>query len=60
MRYNIKIQKLIKGEDTVKYAKEQRTKWWRYLNRMEDIELVKKITDWKPTGVRTNGRPENR
>ena len=60
MRYNIEIQKLIKGEDTVKYAKAQRTKWWRYLKRMEDIELVKKITDWKTTGVRTNGWPENR
>jgi hypothetical protein len=28
--------------------------------RMEDIKLVKKITDWNPIGVRTKGQPKNR
>jgi len=27
---------------------------------MEDIKLVKKITDWNPIGVRTEGQPMNR
>jgi len=27
---------------------------------MEDIKLVKEITDWSPVGVRTTGRPKNR
>jgi hypothetical protein len=27
---------------------------------MDDIELVKKITDWNPTSTRTKGRPKNR
>jgi hypothetical protein len=35
-------------------------KWWRRLNRMEDIKLVKKVTVLKPTEVRTEGRPKNR
>ena len=25
---------------------------------MEDIKLVKEITDWSPVGVRTNRRPK--
>ena len=27
---------------------------------MEDITLVKKITEWDPIGVRTKGQPQNR
>jgi hypothetical protein len=27
---------------------------------MEDIKLVKKITDWNRIGVRTKGQPKNR
>jgi hypothetical protein len=29
------------------------------LNRMEDMKLVKKITDWNLKGVGTRGRPKN-
>jgi len=35
-------------------------KWWGHLNRMEDIKLVKKITDWNSVGIGTKGRPKNR
>jgi len=35
-------------------------KWWRRLNRMEDIKLVKKVTVWKCTEVRTEGHTKNR
>jgi hypothetical protein len=42
------LQKLIKGEDIVKYIRAQRIKWWGHLNRVEDMKLVKKITDWNP------------
>jgi hypothetical protein len=48
-----KLQKLIKGEDIVKYIQAQRIKWWKILSRMEDIKLLKKITDWNIVGVRT-------
>jgi hypothetical protein len=33
---------------------------WGHLNRMEGVRLVKKITDWNTTGLRTKGRPKNR
>ena len=53
IRSNNELQKLIKGKDIVKYIKAQSIKWCGRLNRMEDIKLVKKITGWKPIGVRT-------
>jgi hypothetical protein len=43
---------------TVKYIKG--TKNLKNVNRIEDIKLVSKITDWNPMGVRTKGRPKNR
>jgi hypothetical protein len=33
---------------------------WAHLSRMEDINLVKKITDWNPVGVRTKVWPKIR
>ena len=48
----------IRGGDIIKYTKIQRVKLWRYLSRMESIKLVKKTTNWKPVGIRTNGRPK--
>jgi len=57
---NKELQQLIRGEYIVKYIKEQRIKFWGYLNGMEDVKLVKKITDWNPTGLRAKARPKNR
>jgi hypothetical protein len=51
---------LIKGEDIVKNTTAQRIKWQGHLNRMEDIKLVIKITDWNPTGIRTKERSKNK
>jgi len=59
VRNNSELRKLIK-ESTVKYIQGQRMKWWRRLNGMEGIKLVKKVTVWKPIEVRTEGRPKNR
>ena len=55
IRSYYKLQKLIKGEDIVKYIGAQRIKWWGHLHRMEYIKLVKKTTDWNSMGVRTKG-----
>jgi len=57
---NKELQQLIRGEYIVKYIKEQRIKFWGYLNGMEDVKLVKKNTDWNPTGLRAKARPKNR
>jgi len=44
IRSNNELQKLIKGEDIVKYTVAQRIKWWGHLTRMEGIKLVKITT----------------
>ena len=51
------MQKLIEGENTVKYIKAQRI-LQGHLNRMEHIKLDKKIIDWNSTGVRTKGQQQ--
>jgi len=51
---------LIRGKDTDRYMKHNKVKWRGYLNRMEDIKLAKKITDWNPMGIRTERPPSNR
>jgi len=50
----------IKGGNIIKYTKIQIVELWRHLNRMEDIKLVKKITNWIPKSLRINGRPKIR
>ena len=60
IRNNKKLQKLIKSEDIVRYITAQIIKWLGHLNRRENTELVKKITEWNPTGVRTKRRSKDK
>jgi hypothetical protein len=57
VRNNNELRKLIE-ENIVKYEyiQGQRMKWWRRLNSMEDMKLVKNVTVWKTIEVRTEGR----
>jgi hypothetical protein len=57
IRSNKESQNWIRGQDTDKYMKHNRAKWRGHLNKMEDMKLVKKITDWNPMGIRTEGPP---
>jgi hypothetical protein len=41
---NDELQKLIKGE-YINYIKAYEINWWGHINGMEEIKLVKKITD---------------
>jgi hypothetical protein len=34
--------------------------WWRHINGMNDIKLVKEIVYWNRIGVITKGRPKIR
>jgi beta-galactosidase beta subunit len=49
------LQLWIEWEDIINYTKIQTVKFWQYFNRMEDIQLVKKITNWNLIGMRNNG-----
>ena len=44
----------------VKYIKAERIKWRGHVDRMEDLKVVKKVTDLNPMGIRTEGRPKTR
>lgn len=54
-RNDEKLEKLMRGEDIIKYIKAQKIKWWRHLNRMEITKRVTKTTEWKLTGMKTKG-----
>jgi hypothetical protein len=53
-------EKLMRGEDVVKYITAQRIKRLGHLNRMEETKTVKKITEWNAIGKSYKGRPKNR
>jgi hypothetical protein len=50
-RSNDDLEKLMRGEDIVKYIRAQRTKWWGHLNRVERTKVVRNITEWNPIGM---------
>lgn len=53
-------EQIIKGEDIVKFAKSQQIRRFGYVGRMTDNSNVKIITNWKPLGTRSKGRPRKR
>jgi hypothetical protein len=60
IRNNEELEKLMRGEDIVKYITAQRIKLWGHLTRMEKTQMVRKIMEWNPIGMRTKGCPKNR
>jgi hypothetical protein len=50
----------MRGEDVFKYIRTRWIKWWRHLNRMEKTKTVRKIMEWNPIGMRSEGCPRNR
>ena len=60
IRNSDELEKLMRGEDVVKYITAQRIKRWGHLNRMEETKTVRKIKEWNPIGKSSKERPENR
>jgi hypothetical protein len=60
IRTNSELDSLTGGVNIVRYIKAQRLRWFGHIQRMEDDRMVKKLTNWKPFGKRTVGRPKNR
>ena len=52
--------KLIEGEDIVRFIKAQRIKWLRYIPRMDQARPIRKLLDWKPMETRPVVRPRQR
>jgi hypothetical protein len=56
-RTNWEVEKLNKGENIVKWIKEQRISWLGHLERMEEDMMPKKIFTRELKGMRRRGRP---
>jgi len=56
-RPNRELEELSKGENIVKWIKEQRISWLGHLERMEEDRMPKKIFTQELEGTRRRGRP---
>jgi hypothetical protein len=54
------LEKLMRGEDIVKYIRAWRIKWWGHLSGMERTKTVRKIKEWNPIRMGSKGCPKNR
>ena len=56
-RTNRELEELSKGENIVKWIKEERIKWLAHLERTEEDRMPKKIFTQELEGTRRRGRP---
>jgi len=54
------LDKLIKHENIINFARAQRLGWYGHIEIMQDTRLVKAIHAWKPISKRPMGRPKIR
>jgi len=59
-RKNRELEEMSKGENKVKWIKEQRMNWLGHLEIMEEDRMPKKIFTQELEGTRRRGRPRNR
>jgi len=60
IKTNEELQKLIKHENIIKFARVQRLGWYGHIARMQETRIVKTIHAWKPISKRPMGRPKIR
>jgi hypothetical protein len=56
-RTNREVEEMSKGENIVKWVKEQRISWLGHLGRMKEDRMPKKIFIQEPEATRGRGRP---
>jgi len=54
------LDKLIKHENIINFARTQRLGWYGHVERMKETRMVKAINTWKPISKRPMGRPKMR
>jgi len=57
---NYELNELIGNTDIVRFIKSRRIAWLGHVMRMDDKRTLKRISQWKPIGTRTRGRPRKR
>jgi len=61
IKTNEELDKLIKHENVINFARAQRLGWYGHIEKMQDIRMVKAIHAWKnPISKRPVGRPKIR
>jgi len=60
IKTNEELDKLIKHENIIKFARAQRLGWYGHIERMQETRMVKAIHTWKPISKRPMGRPNIR
>jgi len=58
IKANEELDKLIKHENIINFARVQRLGWYGHIERMQDTRMVKAIHAWKPISKRPMGRPK--
>lgn len=59
-RYNHEIERLIKGENILRFIKAKRIQWMGHVQRMKETGMCKKIMNGKIYSNRRRGRPKLR
>jgi hypothetical protein len=54
------IERIIKGENTVRFIKSQRIRWLGHIERMQDNAIPKKMLYGKLYATKRRGRPKMR
>jgi len=54
------LNDLKKNADIVRFVKSKRMVWLRHVMRMEGKRIPKRVLEWKPTCMRSRGRPRKR
>jgi len=52
------LDKLIKHENIINFARAQRLGWYGHIERKQDTRMVKAIQAWKSISKRPTGRPK--
>jgi hypothetical protein len=60
IRYNEELNTLLKGEDTVRFIKSQRIRWFGHVERMEDNAMSKRMLKGRLYSKRRKGSPRMR
>jgi hypothetical protein len=60
IRYNQELDRLIEGQDLVKFIKAQRLRWLGHVERMPETQMPKRILKGRLDNRRRGGRPRMR
>jgi hypothetical protein len=60
IRYNQELDRLIEGQDTVRFIKAQRLRWLGHVERMPETQMPKRVLKGRLDNRRRRGRPRRR